>query len=99
MARSKIAARPDHDMALISKAEASYIRTSLISEPPLRADGRSLHDYRPISLQTGVAPTANGSAKVIIGGTVVVAAVRLDVEDISDGEINEGGRISCTVNW
>jgi exosome complex component RRP42 len=84
---------------LLSKAETSYIQMSLTADPPLRADGRGLHDYRPIGLNTGVAPLANGSARVRIGGTDVMAAVRLEVEDVVAGGGADGGRVSCTVTW
>ncbi|CAK5263680.1 unnamed protein product [Mycena citricolor] len=101
---------PQHcTMAIsLSKAESSYIRAGLLSEPPLRADGRALHDFRSISLETGMAPLANGSAHVSIGknphdgggGTEVLAAAKLEVEtvDVSRDEGVDGGRIVCTVS-
>ncbi|KAJ7481455.1 ribosomal protein S5 domain 2-type protein [Mycena latifolia] len=91
-----------------SKAEISYIQSGLISAPPLRADGRALHDYRTISLETGVAPLANGSAHLNIGqnphdgggGTEILAAAKLEVENVDPGkgEGMDGGRIVCTVS-
>ena len=95
-------------MTTLSKAEISYIQSSLVSDPPLRADGRSPEDFRQIALETGVAPLANGSARVSIGrtgrdtdggssGTEVVAAVKLEVDGI--GEEKEGGNVVCTVSW
>ncbi|KAF8130595.1 ribosomal protein S5 domain 2-type protein [Boletus edulis] len=99
-------------MTSLSKAEKSYIQSSLLSDPPLRLDGRSLEDYRPIALETGVVPLANGSAKVCIGrpgrggyvqeaggvggGTEVVAGVKLEVAGVGDGE--GGGKVACTVS-
>ena len=91
----------------VSKSESSYIRTALHTNPPVRADGRSLTDYRTIFLETGVAPLANGSARLNLGkspqegggGTEVIAATKLDVEDIENGEGVEGGRVVCTVSW
>ncbi|KAF9477451.1 ribosomal protein S5 domain 2-like protein [Pholiota conissans] len=91
----------------ISKAERSYIQAGILANPPSRADGRSLYDFRNIALETGVAPLANGSARLSIGrnphdgsgGTEVLAAAKLEVENIGDGgEGVEGGRISCTVS-
>ena len=100
-------------MTSLSKAEKSYIQSSLLSGPPLRLDGRSLEDYRPIALETGVVPLANGSAKVCIGrpgrggyvqeaggvggGTEVVVGVKLEVAGVGDDE--EGGKVACTVSW
>ncbi|KAF8208144.1 ribosomal protein S5 domain 2-like protein [Mycena galopus ATCC 62051] len=90
-----------------SKAEISYIQTGLLSNPPLRADGRGLHDFRTVSLETGVAPLANGSAHLNIGknphdgggGTEVLAAAKLEVENVDGhGEGVNGGRIVCSVS-
>ncbi|KAJ7178098.1 ribosomal protein S5 domain 2-type protein [Mycena filopes] len=91
-----------------SKAEISYIQSGLLSNPPLRADGRGLHDFRTISLETGVAPLANGSAHLNIGknphdgggGTEILAAAKLEVENVEPGGGDgvDGGRIVCTVS-
>ncbi|KAJ4490499.1 ribosomal protein S5 domain 2-type protein [Lentinula aciculospora] len=89
----------------ISKAEKSYIQAGLLANPPRRADGRSLHDFRAISLETGVAPLSNGSARLRIGGnphdgsggTDILAAVKLEVESIQ-GDALDGGRIACNVS-
>ena len=102
-------------MASLSKAEKSYIQSSLLSDPPLRLDGRSLVDYRPVALETGVVPLANGSAKVCIGrpgrggyvqeaggaggGTEVVVGVKLEVAGTDEQGDSEGGKIACTVSW
>lgn len=92
----------------LSKSEKSYIQTALRELSPVRADGRSLLDYRSIALETGVASLANGSARVNIGktageesgsGTEVIAAVKLEVENVLEGEGVDGGRIACTVSW
>ncbi|KAF8154079.1 ribosomal protein S5 domain 2-type protein [Crassisporium funariophilum] len=91
----------------ISKAEKSYIQAGLLADPPLRADGRALSDFRTVSLETGIAPLANGSARLSIGknphdgsgGTEVLAAVKVEVENIdyAGGSGVEGGRVACTV--
>jgi len=92
----------------LSKSEKSYIQAALHELSPIRADGRSLLDYRSIALETGVASLANGSARVNIGktvgeesgsGTEVIAAVKLEVESVLEGEGVDGGRIACTVSW
>jgi hypothetical protein len=90
----------------LSKAEKSYIQSSILSEPPHRADGRPLKAYRQVELETGVAPLANGSAKVSIGregkdiggGTEVIAATKLEVEDLDEEGVKDG-RVVCTVSW
>lgn len=91
----------------LSKAEKSYICTSLLSDPPLRGDGRSLTDFRAIALETGVSPLANGSARLDLGrnahngggSTEILAASKLEVEDVERGEGVDGGRLTCTVTW
>lgn len=92
-------------MASVSKSERSYIQSSLHSKPAFRADGRGLSDFRNIFLETGFAPLANGSARVNAGksalegggGTEVIAAVKLEVEDVQGGA--DEGRIVCNVSW
>ncbi|PPQ74322.1 hypothetical protein CVT26_004241, partial [Gymnopilus dilepis] len=89
----------------LSKAEKSYIQAGLLANPPTRGDGRAPADFRTISLQTSVAPLANGSARVSIGrnphdgsgGTEVMAAAKLEVESVDPGTGSEGvdgGRVS-----
>ena len=99
-------------MTSSSKSEQSYIQASLLADTPIRADGRALDDYRPIALETQVVPLANGSARVSIGDgaslvgvgvgspcTEVLAAAKLEVEDIPNGNGVEGGRLVCSVSW
>ncbi|KAL7278157.1 ribosomal protein S5 domain 2-like protein [Trametes coccinea BRFM310] len=91
---------------LVSKSERAYIQASLQATPPLRGDGRGLLDFRTVLLETGVAPLANGSAKLNIGkmphegggGTEVLAATKLEVEDVETGDGVDGGRIVCSVS-
>ena len=100
----------------LSKSEKAYIQTSLQAQSPLRGDGRSLHEFRSITLQTRVVPIAYGSAHLnlgrssdeSIGGTEILAAAKLEVEDIATAAVGsnsgidsgvEGGRILCTVSW
>lgn len=90
----------------LSKAEKSFIQAGLLSNPPSRADGRSLLEFRAVALETGVAPLANGSARLNIGrshdgggGTEVLAASKLEVENINEEGGVDGGRIVCTVSW
>lgn len=45
-----------------------------------RYDGRSLDEFRPISVEYGVTKNAEGSARVKIGDTEVIAGVKLSVE-------------------
>ncbi|TDL17100.1 ribosomal protein S5 domain 2-like protein [Rickenella mellea] len=96
-------------MASTSKSEQSYVQASLLAPSPFREDGRGLLDYRHIALETGVAPLANGSARISIGdgphgigggipGTEVLAAVKLEVEDVQTEEGVDVGRVVCSVS-
>ncbi|WVR08919.1 hypothetical protein IAU60_005978 [Kwoniella sp. DSM 27419] len=72
---------------VLSPSEISYIQTSLAHPTtPTRLDARSPLASRPISISYGVYPHANGSARVNVGGTEVVAGVRLEVVDVGKGE-------------
>jgi exosome complex component RRP42 len=51
----------------------------------IRFDGRKTSDYRPISIEYDISATAEGSAKVTIGNTIVLAGVKLStVEPYAD---------------
>ncbi|KAG6813841.1 hypothetical protein H0H92_006785 [Tricholoma furcatifolium] len=91
----------------LSKAEVTYIQAGLVASPSSRADGRALLGFRSVALETGVAPLANGSARLSIGrnpqggggGTEVIAATKLEVETIDENsEGRDEGRIVCTVS-
>lgn len=57
-----------------------------------RLDGRDTKDYRgPITVKTGISWTAEGSAEVRIGETVVMAGVKLSIEKPYNDTPNEGG--------
>lgn len=103
-----IDARETMSATSISKSERSFIQAGLLATQPSRADGRSLYDFRAVSLETGVAALASGSARLSIGknasdgsgGTEVIAASRLEVETIEPGKDGiKGGRLSCSVTW
>src|SRR3990172_2219494 len=46
----------------------------------LHFDGRKLTEYRDVSVEYGVSKSAEGSARVRIGRTEVIAGVKLSVE-------------------
>ena len=77
-------------MSIISK----HIR-NLLKEGK-RLDGRGLEDYRKdIKIEYGVSKNAEGSARVRIGNTEVVAGVKMDVGEPYPDVPNKG---SITVN-
>ena|SRR3989338_574198 len=57
-----------------------------------RLDGRTLTEYRqPIAISTSISWTAEGSAKVQIGNTVVMAGVKMAIEKPYNDTSEEGG--------
>ena len=44
-----------------------------------RVDGRGTEEYRPIVVETGIIESAQGSARVKVGGTDVVVGIKMDV--------------------
>ncbi|KAF8342681.1 ribosomal protein S5 domain 2-type protein [Cantharellus anzutake] len=82
----------------ISKAEESFLRTSILSTPPSRADGRLLNEFRMIAVNREAV-----FGRVNLGGTDVIAAVKLEVENIgptgdgAEGEGRDGGRVACAI--
>jgi exosome complex component RRP42 len=57
-----------------------------------RIDGRGLTEFRgPIKIETNISKTAEGSAKVTIGETVVIAGVKLSIEKPYNDTPGEGG--------
>ena len=57
-----------------------------------RLDGRKLNDYRqPLLIETDISWTAEGSARVQIGDTVVMAGVKLSLEKPYNDTPDEGG--------
>ena len=57
-----------------------YGDVQMIDENGLRVDGRGPADIRPVSIETGVIPVADGSARVIWGSNHAVAAVYCPME-------------------
>lgn len=57
-----------------------------------RNDGRQLVDYRePIIVSTGISETAEGSAQVQIGDTIVMAGVKMSIERPYPDTPDQGG--------
>ncbi|KAI2784107.1 ribosomal protein S5 domain 2-type protein [Daldinia loculata] len=66
---------------LLSPAELAYLHTALSLSPPVRPDGRTAAQFRPLTAETGVLPAANGSARVCFAdGTEAVVGVKAEVE-------------------
>ena len=65
---------------------------SELAQQQKRLDGRQLTEYRqPIAISTGISWTAEGSSKVQIGDTVVMAGVKMAIEKPYNDTPDEGG--------
>ncbi|KMU77823.1 hypothetical protein CISG_01579 [Coccidioides immitis RMSCC 3703] len=65
-----------------SPAELSYLHTSL-SYPnnPIRPDGRSATQFRPLTAETDILPNTNGSARIgFADGTQAIVGVKAEIE-------------------
>ncbi|CAG8954032.1 hypothetical protein HYFRA_00009132 [Hymenoscyphus fraxineus] len=66
---------------LLSPAELSYLHTSLSSTPPIRPDGRTATQFRPLIAESDILPGTNGSARICFAdGTEAVVGVKAEVE-------------------
>ena len=66
---------------LLSPAELSYIHTSLSQTPPIRPDGRTPTQFRPLIAETDIVPSANGSARICFAdGTEAIVGIKAEVE-------------------
>lgn len=61
-----------------------------------REDGRKFDEYRNVVIEKGLVKTAEGSAKVTIGETVVIAGVKLSIEKPYP-DTPENGNLSVNV--
>ncbi|PON35475.1 Polyribonucleotide nucleotidyltransferase [Trema orientale] len=64
-------------MVGLSLGEKHFIQGGIAQD--LRSDGRKRLTYRPIYVETGVIPQANGSARVRMGSTNVIATVKAEL--------------------
>jgi len=62
---------------LISDIERNHILT--LAKKGYRIDGRGFRDFREISIEADYIPKAEGSAKVYLGNTMVVAGVKVSI--------------------
>ncbi len=72
----------------MSLVNTEFIKESLKND--MRPDGRKLDDYRDIEIETGVVTQANGSARVRLGKTEVVAGVKFSVGTPYPDTANQG---------
>jgi exosome complex component RRP42 len=66
---------------LLSPAELAYLHTSLSLTPPIRPDGRSPTQFRPLVAESDILPGTNGSARICFAdGTEAIVGVKAEVE-------------------
>lgn len=81
----------------LSPAELSYLHTSLSQQQPIRPDGRSPTQFRPLVAEIDILPSTNGSARICFAdGTEAVVGVKAEVEKSKDvfaatGEVEAEG--------
>lgn len=76
------------EMVGLSVGERNFIKGGIAQD--LRNDGRKRLTYRPIYVETGVIPQANGSAKVKLGATEVIACVKAELGKPSVSRPDQG---------
>src|SRR3712207_9576321 len=58
-----------------------------------RLDGRNLDDIRPLEIELDIIKKANGSAKVKLGNSEVIAGVKIETGEPFEGLENKGALI------
>lgn len=73
----------------LAPAELAYLRSSLSQKPkPIRPDGRSATQFRPLAAESGILPGTNGSARVCFDdGSEAVVGVKAEVERTALGGV------------
>jgi exosome complex component RRP42 len=73
------------NQVLLSPAELAYLHSSLSLRPPIRPDGRTPTQFRPLTAETGILPGTNGSARVCFSdGTEAIVGVKAEIEKSVD---------------
>lgn len=71
---------------LFSPTELAYLHRSLALKPPIRPDGRTPTQFRPLTAETGILPGTNGSARVhFADGTEAIVGVKAEIEKMAEG--------------
>lgn len=82
--------------ASYSPAELAYLHSSLSATPPIRPDARTAAQFRPLTAETDVLPSTNGSAHLSFSdGSEAIVGVKAEVERTKAvaglGEVREEG--------
>jgi exosome complex component RRP42 len=82
-------------MSRLSRPEIDFIVAG--AEQNLRIDGRGKLDFRPIVVETNLAPQTSGSARVRLAETDVLVGIKLDISDVAP-EAPDCGRLEVRVD-
>lgn len=86
--------------SLFSPAELAYLHRTLSLRPPIRPDGRTPTQFRPLTAETGVLPGTNGSARVhFADGTEAIVGVKAEIEKTAGGEEDQGEEDRTRGDW
>jgi len=75
-------------MTLDSSIKREYLYN--LAKNGKRADGRTFDEFRKIEIEVGLISKAEGSAKVKIGNTQVIAGIKMDIGDPYQDSPNKG---------
>ncbi len=75
-------------MTVTSTLKRDYIQN--LAKKNKRIDGRNFNDFRKIEIEPGVISRAEGSARVRIGNTQVIAGIKMDIGEPYPDTPNEG---------
>ncbi|CAD5119011.1 unnamed protein product [Dimorphilus gyrociliatus] len=84
---------------ILSKSEKIFLTHGI--EEGIREDGRAPDDYRTIDLELSVVPNANGSSRIKLGNSDVLAGVKCEIGEPDPGRPNEGKiifNVDCSAN-
>lgn len=82
---------------LLSPAERQYLYDSLVQNPPIRADARTVYQLRPVEAKTSFLPGSNGSARLRMNdGSECIVSVKAKVVRMDSNELNK--LLECDVD-
>jgi exosome complex component RRP42 len=84
----------------VSSSEREYIRQGCEEGTDIRADARKGNDHRAVSVETGIFPHLNGSARVQIGGdTDVLCSIKAEVVDEKEERKSTGPQLEVSAEF
>ena len=67
----------NYKMTITAEIKKDYIIK--LAKTNIRVDNRKFDEFRKIKIETGIIKKAEGSAKVTIGNTQVIAGIKMDI--------------------